>query len=495
MGALSESIIGNYELEHEFHGLSRALTVAFGQGGKAAPWYITDFVGGSRVSAGDALGEPANELGKRLQLFGIGKESQNHDEEASPGLYATARRQRRARRRKAKRLAVARARRKAGLAEISKPGTNAKSEEWVKADRVAFCGMPRGFDGVQVKTVATEHGTAAHYGNVKLCGQVWQCPVCSAIIRAGRAEELADGVSRWSARGGGFLFVTQTLRHKHGDDLAELLDILARSQREGISQSSWWRGVRRRYGLVGYVRSLEITLGANGWHPHHHTLWFTEKPMIAEEAQALADELRGKWADAVTRRGGRVPNEHGADVKAVSAAEVDGLPWYLAKEQVKAAELTEKQAGSLAAEVARGDWKGGYPDGSVTPFELLDLTGKCAAQLWDEYITATRGKSSVRWSAGLRGRLGMDTEEKSDAEIIDECEAQGFAAFVIERRLYVGEVLADPYKEARVLELAEAGADIEIAAALIGAAVVPGGAWVPDPGGGSMRVPLLVRRE
>ena len=301
---------------------------------------------------------------------------------------------------------------------------------------------------------------------------------------------------RWSAKGGGFLFVTQTLRHRGADGLADLLDILARAQREGLGQSRWWRSVREEFGLVGYVRSLEITVGGNGWHPHHHTLWFTDRPMSAEQAQALAEELRDKWAAVVTARGGRVPNEHGVDVKAVSATEVEGLPWYLAKEQVKAGALDEKQAGSLAAEVARGDWKAGYPDGSATPFELLDMDGRRAAKLWDEYVVATRGKSSVRWSRGLRARLGLDEEAKTDAELVEEAEAQGAARYVIERRLYVKAVLADPYKEARVLELAEAGADLRITAALIGAAIVEGGAWVPDPGGGgSVRVPLLIRRR
>lgn len=484
LGAISDYIIGDFDAERELRAASRARNAVVLEAAKGGPWYIAKFVGSTP------------EQRTRLDLIGLGEAPAEAGEQPATGTYSQARRQRVARRRKAKRLAVARARRAAGLAPTSAPGASAATGDWVKADRVAYCGMPRGFGGVQVKTAATEHGMAAHYGAVKRCGQVWQCPVCSGIIRAGRAEELAEGVRRWSARGGGFLFVTQTLRHRGADGLGQLLDILARAQREGLGQSRWWRSVREEFGLVGYVRSLEITVGGNGWHPHHHTLWFTEQPMSAEQAQALADELREKWAAAVTARGGRVPNEHGVDVKAVSAAEVEGLPWYLAKEQVKAGALDDKQAGSLAAEVARGDWKAGYPDGSATPFELLDLDGHRAAELWDEYVAATRGKSSVRWSRGLRGRLGLDEETKSDAELVEEAEAQGAARFVIERRLYVKAVLADPYKEARVLELAEAGADLRITAALLGAAIVDGGAWVPDPGGGgSVRVPLLIRRR
>lgn len=484
MGAISDILVGDFDAEREFRAVSRARNAVVREAAKGGPWYIANFVGNSL------------EARTRLGLIGLGDTAPEGGEQPVAGTYSQARRQRVARRRKAKRLAVARARRAAGLAPTSATGASAATGDWVRADRVAYCGMPRGFGGVQVKTAATEHGTAAHYGSVKRCGQVWQCPVCSGIIRAGRAEELAEGVRRWSAKGGGFLFVTQTLRHRGADGLADLLDVLARAQREGLGQSRWWRSVREEFGLVGYVRSLEITVGANGWHPHHHTLWFTEQPMTDEQAQALADELREKWAAAVTARGGRVPNEHGVDVKAVSAAEVEGLPWYLAKEQVKAGALDEKRAGSLAAEVARGDWKAGYPDGSATPFELLDMDGRRPAELWDEYVAATRGKSSVRWSRGLRARLGLDEEAKTDAELVEEAEAQGSARYVIERRLYVKAVLADPYKEARVLELAEAGADLRITAALIGASIVDGGAWVPDPGGGgSVRVPLLIRRR
>ena len=54
-----------------------------------------------------------------------------------------------------------------------------------------------------------------------------------------------------------------------------------------------------RQGFKGLIRSLEVTHGANGWHPHTHELWF-----LKGSAEGLQSLLAGALGQGM--REGRV---------------------------------------------------------------------------------------------------------------------------------------------------------------------------------------------
>nr|WP_045625976.1 protein rep [Vibrio parahaemolyticus] len=131
--------------------------------------------------------------------------------------------------------------------------------------------IPRGYAGI----LKGDKG-GAFFGGLVQCGSVWTCPVCGAKIAERRAGELREAMGIANRRGLHVSLVTMTVRHGIGDHISDLMPRLAKSQ------TSFW-GRRKvkdtfsNFGLVGRVRSLEVTYGSSGWHPHTHILVFSEK--------------------------------------------------------------------------------------------------------------------------------------------------------------------------------------------------------------------------
>ena len=116
------------------------------------------------------------------------------------------------------------------------------------------------------------------YGHVVKCGSVWICPVCSAKIVSGRRQELSDFIDRVYAAGPDYVvsMLTLTIPHQRTDDLSSLLDKMCKAKRTFQNRKVWKR-ISAEIGLAGEIRALEVTHGANGWHPHFHCLLIHKK--------------------------------------------------------------------------------------------------------------------------------------------------------------------------------------------------------------------------
>jgi hypothetical protein len=316
----------------------------------------------------------------------------------------------------------------------------------------------------------------AHYRGLASCGSIWACPVCSAKIRNGRALEIAEAAGNWHRAGNSVVMVTLTMPHDFGMPLADLLPVIARSFSSVVSGRPWLR-LKSRVPVAGQIRSVEVTHGPNGWHPHLHVLVFIEGPAGARELADLAVHVRSKWRCLITRAGYRAPSDmHGVKIEVCTSAAEAGL--YVAKVQD-----TGKSPGN---EMARSDLKSGR-SGHRTPFEILgeiadtgDLEG---LPRWLEYEKATKGHQAITWSAGLRRLLLDAAPRRTDEEIAAEEVGGDLVAEVsLEAWREVTRVLG---LETRLLEAYESGGP----GAFIALAAAHG--LVPDPRP-SVPVPRLV---
>lgn len=235
----------------------------------------------------------------------------------------------------------------------------------------------------------------AWISGVATCGSVWACPVCSAKIRTRRTVEVEELATRHAAAGGVLSMLTLTLPHTDGDSLASLVAALSSSFRK-LQQRRDWRRLHDA-GLIGHVRSLEVTHGfesdnGNGWHPHLHVLllWSDSRARSAFDHEWA----RGAWADYVQQATGRRPNGRGLDHRPISAD--------------AAAYVTK-----IAQEMTRADLKGG---GERSPWQLIDALDdgeSWAIRRWTEFVTATKGRRAVQMSHGLRElyELGADVDD------------------------------------------------------------------------------------
>lgn len=353
-----------------------------------------------------------------------------------------------------------------------------EAEKFGKKDRLFFCGKRlQGNEFVAISTHSSESGDRrASFSGVAQCGDVWRCPVCSTVIKAHRADEIQDGLAAWRARGGHVAMLTVTVRHHMGDDLGTVYGAMSAAWRYMTSTRAYKR-LRDELGVVGYVRATEVTYGRHGWHPHWHFLFFVKDQLTAERAEAAQAELLGLWRKAVDKHGGKLPNDHGVDLRAVE----DG-------DGAVAEYLTKMRGGDAGAvlEVSGAVNKVGRGEGSLTPFQLLDLVklgGEDAAHaraLWVSYCDAMRGKRSIFWTPGLRGDLGLGVE-LSDEEVVETAD-HGTVEVVMAGRMHDG--LRRDDHDGHALDLAERKAWDDLAALCRASAA----AWYRRPDGSAVLV-------
>ena len=158
-------------------------------------------------------------------------------------------------------------------------------------------------------------------------------------------------------------------------------------------------------GIRYKVKSLEVTYGSNGWHPHLHILLMTND--VNDLAFSFRDELAKLWMHCCVSKGLKSPSmKHGLDIRDGSYAEQYVAKW------------------GLDYEMTKGHIKQGRKE-SISPFDLLQLSiedqeihGKVPSKLWQEFAISMKGEHQLRWSNGLKKLVGID--EKDDQEVVDE---------------------------------------------------------------------------
>ena len=276
-----------------------------------------------------------------------------------------------------------------------------------KVHAVAKCRWTKvaGFVTLNLVDVGGGQRRAAFKG-VKICGNVWGCPVCASRISQGRRSEM-NTLLAWG-REKSLIPVMLTLTARHGleDRLQDMLDAMKRAKRR-LRQRAEWRGLP----VVGTVTATEVTHGTrNGWHPHFHEIVLLE---ASDEAEALAmvAPLGDAWRASL-----RAYGLDGAEV-AFDAQGAGSAGDYVAKWGV-AEEITMTNA---------KNGKAGKQGRGRSPRELVRLAGAGdddARNLWLEFFSATSGKRrrQLVWSPGLKSACGVD--EATDEQIAEAEDAR-----------------------------------------------------------------------
>jgi hypothetical protein len=220
-----------------------------------------------------------------------------------------------------------------------------------------------------------------------------------------------------------------------------------------VQSGAPWLRFRTQIGFVGAIRTTEITYGDNGWHPHHHVLLLTERPLSTAEVTAAESTLAAMWIRRVVALGGRTPTRR----RGVRVEAVDDRGQVLAQYMAKVQEHQgQPRRTDIGKELARGDLKVGKA-GSLMPFELLDdeTRSPVPRRLWVEYYSATYRRRAFSWTRGLHDLLLPGEPEKSDEEVLDEVE-RAPAVLLVEGVTY-DRLIRQPAMLALVLDLVEQG--------------------------------------
>lgn len=242
--------------------------------------------------------------------------------------------------------------------------------------RSRLCGKIACMPEAGVSVRETRDGRVANYHGVMTCNSVHACPVCSGKIRIEkrakieRAMKIGARVARMF-NGATFRMLTVTLRHDGSESLLSLrkgvLGAWRRLRKNGTIQRLWKKRV------FGSVRAIEVTHGANGWHPHLHIVLLTTEWTAAELAT-----LERAWCDAVLDELG----EQAEPERTIGLRWTEQRPnsaYYLSKLGLEMTHVAAKRARGITS---RNQWD--------IARDAVNGDARSVA-LWKEYETAMKG--------------------------------------------------------------------------------------------------------
>jgi hypothetical protein len=268
------------------------------------------------------------------------------------------------------------------------------------------CRRKRFVRGEVAVTVDVE-GNASTLGIVS-CNRRSGCEHCGPRLLA-RDAELVEAL----VRDHGYqrtVMATFTFRHWRGLPLRPLRRGLADAFRRLVQHREW----RQRECLrnVSVVRSLEVTLGEHGWHPHLHVLLLLEARLNDEALASLEAMLARVWRGTVGRVMGaayRPSLANGVDVSRCYEAD------YLTKLGLEVADAGQSKRarnvkGRTYWQLARGWIANGC--------NVRDSDAESIC----EYLAHMLGAKVVTWGKGLKARAEslappLEIEERERATL------------------------------------------------------------------------------
>ena len=164
------------------------------------------------------------------------------------------------------------------------------------------CGYPHPFllpageaVPIYLEVIPSEEGAeevyAAYAAGITTCGSPWSCPVCAPALGHRRGEALARALERLQDMGYRIAHAVLTVQHTRGDSLATLRRVLSDVWRRVVGH----RRVKKLWSGAAWYRSVEVTYGRHGWHPHLHLAIAVPPGRDPWELKALVDA----WLEAV----------------------------------------------------------------------------------------------------------------------------------------------------------------------------------------------------
>lgn len=273
---------------------------------------------------------------------------------------------------------------------------------------VAGCGL------APIQVHKTLEHNKAFYTGLMSCGSVWHCPVCASKVSERRRTELQGALMAASALGWKVHFVTLTVPHGVGDDLAVIRSLQQKALQRMNSGKNRLKNLFEREGVEchGFIRAYEITHGkAHGFHPHFHILLFTSQNISHDQVRQIYGNA---WQRHCVNVGLPRPSEkHGCTVQGGTKAASYVTKWGIEDEMTKANTKVTKRKGKTPFGLLR----------AVLDQDDADYPPEYAAGLFRVYAKCMAGSRQLYWSNGLRAKLAMApemTDEQVAEKITDE---------------------------------------------------------------------------
>lgn len=235
------------------------------------------------------------------------------------------------------------------------------------------------------------YGGKYHFGGLVKCGSAAICTNCSQEFAQRRVAFTEAVFQKATNEGYEIKLVTLTSRHHLGTPLDDLLTVMSRGFSHVLASHTCKK--LRKDNSMKYIRTLEITYGDNGYHPHFHVAFLVPTGTFIDYDQIFND-----WSSFITASGFEAPNrDNGLHLSQVQT-NAEALSSYLTKER------------SMAhLELAGGIYKRGRGD-SLSIWEIRSMAERgdsWALGIWNEYERAVSGVNFFTYSRSIKSAWAL----------------------------------------------------------------------------------------
>jgi hypothetical protein len=178
--------------------------------------------------------------------------------------------------------------------------------------------------------------------------------------------------------------------------------------------------MKRRYGVLGWLRVVETTWGANGWHVHVHALVFLDGAATERTVSGLHAEMFARWSKSLTGQGFSAPLARGQEAHLVLDPADSDIADYFTK--------GTDPGGRIGLELVYSETKKARKaHGTVPVWHVLDQVedgDADALDRWHEWERASFRRRQLTWSRGLRELLGLGVERDDESIAAEEVGAR-----------------------------------------------------------------------
>lgn len=290
------------------------------------------------------------------------------------------------------------------------------------------------------------------FAGCEVCGSVWGCPLCAPKITERRRVEVSQAIERAKEMGFRVMLATFTVPHGLGDDVQAIRKKLQNAWSK-MTELRAWKNMKSMVGLREFLRVLEVTYGANGWHPHFHALLILEQNDFT--SSMIKDLWFPHWLHVCRKAGLGDPSPAAFDVDDGARAAQYVTKWGMDSELTKG-HLKRGKKSVIPWDLLR-IYTFGLDDRRISP-ELqevaagLGIDKKRAAALWLAFFYGFKGAHQLHPSKGFRTLLVLG-KSKSDQELAEE-QIDPEAALLATLNAYWPDIVTTR-SNARLLNMAE----------------------------------------
>lgn len=143
------------------------------------------------------------------------------------------------------------------------------------------------------------NGEQSRILGIRMCNSSWGCPVCTAYMMRKYSTRIGCAIDALAQQENlAAIMLTLTIFHTKEQSLQQTLDILTESYKS-LTKNLYWRRKKansdkyyqtsgtyqqfyKHFNITHSIKSIEITYGQHGWHPHYHILLFVPKNKLNE---------------------------------------------------------------------------------------------------------------------------------------------------------------------------------------------------------------------